>query len=967
MKRNLLTAGLFAVMLALPMQAGIVKGTVIDEATQKPLGGVVVSMAGGSIMTTTAADGTYVLEGVEEGTGVVAFNASGYGVESVDVTVTQTPLTVNVDVTSKTEARDVVAEGTQAAREENTLLFDESMLEDEGATSSQSVAYLSGSSDDVFLSASSYVFSPMRFSIRGYDQRDQVTYINGIDFTDTERGRFNYSSLGGLNNATRNKDIVHGLEMTGFGYGSLTGATNINTLAADYAAGSQVGLAYTNRAYNLRAQATYATGLMNNGWAFTGSIVYRWAEKGRAEGTSYSSLAYFFAAQKKWANHSIALTAWNNHTERGQSSASTQEVYDYRGIYYNSYWGYQDGKVRNSRIVKTMDPTVLLNYIWDIDTESNLKVGAAFHYNMYSNSALSFYNAPDPRPDYYRVLPSFQYTNLGVNGPGDTSDPNYGYVNTDLYNYLDEQWRNNNTDFTQINWDALYRANYLNNAATPNASAHYMLERRHNDLMEGMMNALYTNQLTDKLKLTAGISAKYGKGMHYKTVEDLLGGNQWIDIDQFAERDFANNPIIVQNDLDNPNRVVKEGDVFGYNYNLHVLKGSAFVDNFWNTRYFDIYYAVALNYTQFQREGLMRNGRAEVIGVQSKGYGFQAMFIDPSIKAGLTWKADAHNRVFANVLAESRAPLPSYSYVAPRVKDTLIPGLKSEKVLSYDVNWVFNYPGVKGRVTLYQTHMIDGTESTGYYNDEFRTYVNHTLTGVDRVFRGIELGVDVELGAGFSIEAAANIGDYRYTDDCKGVMSAENGCNLFTGEIPTDVSETTDIVEKVYTKNLMVANGPQIASSITLDYFHPSMWFADITLSYYDKNYLDFSPARRTKMNIEGGVYRDKLGNNMVYDGYTKDSYPILGKQERLKGGFLLDASVGKVLYFNNRAQSLNINLSLNNLLNNTSMVTGGYQQSRLSRDTKSYGKPIQAVDKFPNRYYYAWGFNMFLNVAFKF
>ncbi|MBR5844263.1 MAG: hypothetical protein IKY75_06760, partial [Bacteroidaceae bacterium] len=536
-----------------------------------------------------------------------------------------------------------------------------------------------------------------------------------------------------------------------------------------------------------------------------------------------------------------------------------------------------------------------------------------------------------------------------------------------LYDYLDAQWRENNTDYTQINWDALYRANYLNNESSPNASAHYMVERRHNDLMEAAMNALYTNQLTDKLKLTAGVNAKYGLGMHYKTVDDLLGGNQWIDIDQFAERDFANNATIVQNDLDNPNRVVKEGDVFGYNYNMHVVKGSAFVDNFWNTRYFDIYYAVALNYTQFQREGLMRNGRAEVIGAQSKGYGFCAMFIDPSIKAGLTWKADAHNRVYANVLAESRAPLASYSYVAPRVKDTLIPGLQSEKVLSYDINWVFNYPGVKGRVTAFQTHMIDGTESTGYYNDEFRTYVNHTLTGVDRIFRGIELGVDVELGAGFSIEAAANIGDYRYTDNCIGVMSAENGCNLFTGELPTDLSETTDIVEKVYTKGMMVSNGPQIASSITLDYFHSSMWFADITLSYYDKNYLDFSPARRTQMNMYGGTYPDKLGNDIKYDGYTEETFYMLGKQERLKGGFLLDASVGKVIYFNRRAQSLNINLSLNNLLNNTSLVTGGYQQSRLSRDTKAAGRPIQAVDKFPNRYYYAWGFNMYLNVSYKF
>ena len=42
---------------------------------------------------------------------------------------------------------------------------------------------------------------------------ESSTYINGLNFNDLERGRFNYSSLGGLNNAMRNKDAVNGLEM----------------------------------------------------------------------------------------------------------------------------------------------------------------------------------------------------------------------------------------------------------------------------------------------------------------------------------------------------------------------------------------------------------------------------------------------------------------------------------------------------------------------------------------------------------------------------------------------------------------------------------------------------------------------------------------------------------------------------------------------------------------------------------
>ena len=90
---------------------------------------------------------------------------------------------------------------------------------------------------------------------------------------------------------------------------------------------------------------------------------------------------------------------------------------------------------------------------------------------------------------------------------------------------------------------------------------------------------------------------------------------------------------------------------------MHVINASAFIQNDWKLPLFDIYYAARLSYTSFQREGLMRNGRAEVIGARSKGFGKQMYFIDPSIKAGIVYKIDGHNRLSLNALAESRAPL----------------------------------------------------------------------------------------------------------------------------------------------------------------------------------------------------------------------------------------------------------------------------------------------------------------------
>lgn len=91
---------------------------------------------------------------------------------------------------------------------------------------------------------------------------------------------------------------------------------------------------------------TYSTGLMNNGWAFTGSFGYRWAKEGNIDGTFYNSFSYFLAAQKVFnEQHSLSISTWGAPTERGQQGASTEEAYYLANShYYNPNWGYQNGE-----------------------------------------------------------------------------------------------------------------------------------------------------------------------------------------------------------------------------------------------------------------------------------------------------------------------------------------------------------------------------------------------------------------------------------------------------------------------------------------------------------------------------------------------------------------------------------------------------------------------------------------------
>lgn len=923
------------------------KGVVKIAETDTPLPGVTVTLLQQNISTKTNANGEFQLVYLKSGSEEISFSRAGYLPQIKVVNIADGKVN---DLGTFYLKIDVQEESHQEA----ILQLSESDFSEDEGKSSQNIS-TGLSKGDVYLSQTSYSFSPMRFRIRGYEQEFESTYINGVTFNSLDRGGFNYSSLGGLNDAMKNKDVTVGLEANSFSFGNLGSNTNIINRASAFAAGTKISGSLSNKSYKVRGQVTHATGVMPNGWAFTLSGLFRWADEGIQQGTFYNSAGYFLAAEKIFnPKHSLSLVTYGAPTKRGQASASTQEVYDLAGsIYYNSYWGYQNGKKRNSRVVKSFDPTTILTHDFKISETQRLRTGLAYHYSWYSSSALDFYNAPDPRPDYYRNLPSFQ-----------TNETAQNIIKT-RWTFIDGEPAV--PSVSQLNWDAFYLANYKGNAEDPNGSAKYMVERRHSNLMETVLNSNYTNQLSPVLKLTAGIEAKYAKDMNYKTVDDLLGANQWVDKDQFAERDFPTDPNIVQNDLNNPNRVVKKGDIFGYHYDINILRSSAYIQNEWNLPQLDIFYAGQITYTQFNRYGYMKNGRAPE---NSYGAGKVWWFVDPSVKAGATYKINGRNRLSINGIAQTLAPIPYGAFVSERIKDTRVPGLDSRKVLSYDLNYSASYTVVRGRVSLFQTQILGGTESTGYYDDAQHTFINFTLSDVNKKYRGVEAGVSVKLNRNFSISAAGTYADYSYTNNTLGTASWENGASF-------------DEVDSVQTKGLKISTGPQAAFNVTLDYFHPKMWFADITLNYFDNNYLDFSPIRRTnsafteyanvKTEIQKHFQLNQISEARKYE--LMSQVDELTAQEKLKGGFILDASIGKLIYLKNK-KSLNINLSLSNMLNNTSLVTGGYQQGRTplrvdertkGSATQDYVLDVDGLNRYPNKYYYAWGFNFFLNIGYKF
>lgn len=905
-----------------------VKGTLLNARTGSPVGDANVLLSDQGILVTSGSDGVFTISNAQVGKDVLEIITSGFEDAYIDVDI------VDGIVRNVGEIRLTPAGSYTSSLDSDNLLFnEEELLDDEGLN--QSVGTIQGATDDVYYQATNYKFSTMRFRMRGLEQNWQAGYVNGFNFNDAMRGRFNYSQFGGMtSSAFRSRTTDIGLAAASYGFGDVGGSTNITTYASEYAPGWRGNLSYTNSNYMLRAMLQYSTGLNKHGWAFTASIIGRYAPEGVIEGTFYNSLGYFLSLQKVFnEHHSLNISTWGAPTQRATNMAATQEAYDLAGSnLYNPSWGYLNGKKKSSRIVESFDPTALINWIWKPKMGVQLNTGLGFRNSNYSSSAIQFYMAPDPKPDYYRNLPSYY---------APTADRD---LEPDLYaaqlaqqQYVADWWGGDKAH-RQINWDNIYQINMMNCEQYDRdpelvGQSSYILENRHSNFTQWMLNSYLDYRLSDISTLQGGINFDYTNGHYYKTVRDLLGGRFWRDVDNFAERDFAGDTDKLQNDLRNPNRRVYKGDVFGYDYNIHDYRGRIWAQNQFNTTKVNFNYGMEYGLVSFVREGNMQNGRAPE---NSYGKGKSHTFNTLAFKFGATWKIDGRNYITAHYGLGNRAPLPNDAYVSPRTKDDAVRNLKTEKYISVDLSYTWNYKRFRGSITGFFTHTWDAMKRSNFYDYEANSFMNYTLSGMETEMKGVELGMEYKILSNLSVTAAGTFARYNYMNNPMGIRSYENGSKA-------------DIERRVYYKGYHIGGTPQQAYSLAVNY-NIKNWFFEVNANWFGDTWFDISPARHEEMP---GLWKFCSSEEEYKQRRDEIAY-----QDKLNNAWVVNASVGKVIYTG--FGSVNFNLSVNNLLNNRNIQTGGWQEGKF--DYTNFN-----VNKFPNKIYYAQGIRVYFNVGIRF
>lgn len=794
---------------------------------------------------------------------------------------------------------------------------------------SQDASALLQSSRDVFTSAAGFNLSARRFRPRGLGGENTIVMINGIPVNNLESGFASWSNWGGLNDVTRFMEVRLGITSCRYNFGSVGGYTNIDSKASSFSKGVKFSYALSNRNYTHRVMFTQSTGLNEKGWAFTYALSARYAKNGYYDGTFFNAMSYYFGVDKKINDkHLFSFVGFGAPIVQGRQGFATGEVYELTGNnFYNPNWGYQtsekDGslQMRNARVSNTHKPTALLSHYFTIDEKSKLTSTIYYSYGRNGLTNLNWNDAKDPRPDYYRYLPSY-----------------YTFENPAYADELTSSW-GSLINTQQINWDALYNANYNNIYYLANANgsgtsmtglrSKYIVEEQRMDTKDLGFNVIY-NKRINNLFISAGLNGMMHKGLYFKTVEDLLGGEFWLDVDQFSETGGGfSDPMVSQNDVNTPYKTVNVGDRFGWDYIINVNKVEAFGQLEYSISKFDFYFGFTAGQNVYWRTGNFKNGR---FPDNSEGDSEKASFFTSGVKGGVTYKVNGRHAIIINGAFINRPPDSRSIFMSPRTNNNLVADLKNETVLNGDLSYIVRYPKLKARFTGFYTQINNQIWMRSYYHDEYRNIVNYVLNGVNQLMMGVEGGIEATVYGPLVVQVAASHGQYIWNNRPTATITRDNSAEvLATGRT-------------VYMKNYKIGNMPETAGSAGLKWNGKKYWFAGVNFNYWANYYVEPNPDRRTEESLAKYVTDDPQWNQLL-------------EQEKLPNSFTLDVYGGKSFRLKKK-YFLNINANINNVLNNKTMINNGIEQLRYDAND-----PL----KFDNKYSYAMGLNYFLLISLRF
>jgi hypothetical protein len=775
---------------------------------------------------------------------------------------------------------------------------------------------------DTFSQLSEFNFSFVKYGRRGLPQW-------------MRRERWGGANLSGLVSQISDYQLYSILRQSGMSRRSLSGVTLGNEYAPDMRSLVREGRRLTALAYNRRGRfggrASYGGELRRGSGVgppsdnvaepdrnFLGNVAepdyrlpsyagvalsHRAGRDMRVGGVfadESSALGGFDFNLQRAGNLSIAVAAMRS--ESGLRSYATREAFALTGDnFYNPSWGWYGGEPRSARTIGRSGALALLTWARDFGA-SRLDFSASYLINKERRGGLAWFDTATPYPDYYRYMPDYEPSN-SVDG-----------------------WLSDDPRVTQIFWEQLVEQN-LNR---PEQAA-YIFENREEDVNYFQFSFRGETALGDGWLAEYSADLQYDMRAKYKELESLLGASPMRDVDQYLLDDDIFGQMHLNN-LRDPERLVNQGDRFGYDYFLTAAAANFRGAIKYRAGGWRLGGEVEAGSHRLQRDGRYEKEIFPAGGSlgKSRSYAFNPYAVGVSVGHSFSPR---HTVDFAASLAE-KAPYAGNIFLNPDYSNAAIESPTTMAIAGAEVKYAAIFERIGLILNAFWTSTRGESAVYRYWDDIAGAFADMSVNQIDKLYYGAEFGGNWEISPRLAFNFAASAGSYTYNSDPQIVM-------LNDATHHTIVSGARSRL-----RGYRLATAPERAATAELEYDSRG-WILSLSASYAGGRYVDVTPLRR--MERAYGLAQSAA------------QHAAFTEQEKLDDAFALNMFILRSLRLPNGL--LTATFSVNNLLGATT-IYNGYEQMRIVR---SGAAPAYNWKPFPSKYLHSYGRTYYATVTYSF
>jgi len=754
-----------------------INGKIIDQETKLPVGNVniqIKGMSGGSI---SASDGNFHLESSKQ-TVVLLFTSIGYKPLSLKTILDEGSNNLGLILLEQHPYpldEITINAGLSEDKELPISISSVSSKSIENKLGDRPLPQIMENVPGVFSTRNGGGSGDARLSIRGFQQENISLLLNGIPINGQENGLVYWSNWLGLANAAAEIQIQKGPGLANASVNSVGATVNIITRNSNKPKGGSVGFEISSYG-NMNTTIALNSGKLKSGWN-TSLMLGFGSGPGYVDATQFKSFSYFFSTNKDFGKHKLAITligAPQRHEQR-TLKLSEEEVIK-NGLKFNKDWGGFNGQKKNASQNFYHKPFLSINHNYKINQKNKISTAA--------------------------------YFTVGSGGGQWSESFNYA---PSIFSYRDHAG--------QIEWESIYSNNAthqgthtLENGETVSG---YSLNVQTNFLASHLQTGImsnYEHNFNQNLSLKAGLHYRYFNSFLREEIDDLLGGDFFIEDYGWSLAGVAGR-----------NQIKTVGDIIRVDNSSIINFASAYTQLLYNSNSINAYFSANANNNWYQRDdrfNYITNTKSET--VVKPGF---------DLRAGFLYKIKKRQQIFVNAAYISRAPY--FKYVFGNFTNVVVKDLKNENIKTIELGYKLKSGIISTQLSAYLSSRNNVSMlSNEYVQLEDNTQTRAMVNGLNSIHKGIELDFAVELTENIKLGGWLSLGDFKWENNVSATLFNDNNVAVDT--------------VNVFVEGLNIGGTAQQQFGGFVDFRLLESIFVKVEYLYFNRLFADFDPTNRS-------------------------------------------------------------------------------------------------------------------------